>query len=242
MPINCPPGGLKTTSTCLAVDYQSGHKLDRVPSLALWLLSYCKNTATKTLKGLDLNCMICEQPVCDYWANVRASGFRPTLPLPTKSDPPDTPADKEYTFVYPGIPHTCSTLVGHCEHNIRIESYGCGHCAGYACLQKWIIAGHNWCRFCGTEWFRKEPGRTSRRAILKECMPIGRAMILVTGITENEEDDEPGPEDGAVGKGMWKDIYSREMERLAQARFVADTESIKAQVLRMDPSSGRAKV
>ena len=61
-------------------------------------------------------------------------------------------------------------------------------------------------------------------------------MILVNGITEDEEDDEPGPEDGAVGKGMWKDIYSRETERLAQARFVADTESIKAQVLRMDPT------
>ncbi|KAI0591776.1 hypothetical protein Ptr902_09710 [Pyrenophora tritici-repentis] len=228
MPISYPPGRPKPTSAFLPPHDSTRYVPDRVSSLAAWLASRRKDVSRKDLKGMDLNCMLCEYPMCDYWTRVKTSDLLAADTTPSSNRPSP--------LIYPEIPHTCCTLVQYCEHAVRIDSHGCGHYVGYRCLRNWIIAGFNWCRFCGAEWFLKEPSRTRRRAALKESLPIDFGMNLEATVIESEDDQKPGRNDGAVGRGMWKNIYTREMARLAMAGYTVDTKSSKKQVLKMDPT------
>ncbi|KAL7779504.1 hypothetical protein CFE70_009008, partial [Pyrenophora teres f. teres 0-1] len=65
-------------------------------------------------------------------------------------------------------------------------------------------------------------------------------MDVKVGVTESGEDKEARSDYGAVGRGTWRGtwrgVYIGEMGRLAVVGVVADAESMKEQVLKMDPT------
>jgi hypothetical protein len=55
--------------------------------------------------------------------------------------------------------HTCCTPAGSCKLAVQILSPVCRHVISQDCLRQWVIAGKNWCRFCGVVWFKKRRTR-----------------------------------------------------------------------------------
>ena len=135
--------------------------------------------------------------------------------------------------------HTCSSPTGSCKIAVKILTRGCRHIIGQDCLYRWIIAGKNWCRFCGVVWFKEEKSKITRMALLKECFR-GRADYVehLGAICGKEEFQQLATQCGTVGEGEWKGILTRELERmiLGQCGLQKDMDSMKKEILRMDPS------
>jgi hypothetical protein len=81
---------------------------------------------------------------------------------------PVAPRSVLQTLEHLEIGHTCCTPAARCEIPLYIDTDGCGHFVGHACLQRWTMLGKNWCQFCGKQWFRKEHDHTLRLAMWKE--------------------------------------------------------------------------
>jgi hypothetical protein len=130
---------------------------------------------------------------------------------------PIASASSPHTLTYPDLGHTCCTPAGRCEIPLHISTTGCGHYAGHVCLQRWILLGKNWCRFCGVLWFREQHDKTARRAIWKECTDTEVVGIdLWADIPEDGDGLQGRDEDGRVREGEWEDILMRERENLCE--------------------------
>jgi hypothetical protein len=154
---------------------------------------------------------------------------------------PVAPDSVLQTLEHLEIGHTCCTPAARCEILLYIDTDGCGHFVGHACLQRWMMIGKNWCRFCGKQWFRKEHDHTLRMAMWKEGTDTGVvAFDLWVEMPEDGDGLQDRDEDGGIGEGEWEDILRREMGRTCVRGYQTDdgNEVLKSVMGKMDPNLG----
>jgi hypothetical protein len=88
-------------------------------------------------------------------------------------------------------------------------------------------------------WFKEKKSKATRMAILKECYQGREDHVELWGTkSEKEDSQEFRMGYGAVGRGEWKGILTRELERviLGQCEREKYLDFMRDQVWKMDPN------